>query len=423
MQHPTQTAELLTALTDRNSSDVAGQKAITQWVADYAKGVGLGTVNIHPYPAGSPMSEHGLSNITIDVGGENGYDELALLIGHIDVVPASTNQRKERVGNLFYQRGAADMLGQVAAFLLAMKDVVPSSRRRFRLLLTTQEEGYSEGAHAAGHDSNNLTRGASFLVTGDINSHTHVKDTPDLLVGGVGRVSGKVLLTGKERHSADLSDDDVDHLLTSRSADVLRAMPRFAYPEHTNAPTGLFPRTRMIPTEASIPAGAGSSLPTNATIPFEIHYSDDRMNSTAVFDSTGEKIAPVLGSRDFILEPTDRGGVPFSTPWLTDLSNPLIGHALHYGSIAYGGKKIGQSVYKGSSDADFVIKAAGKASAKTATSRVGRNGQIPTIGFYAAGEAIHEPGEVVDLRSVEALAAFIRLLSKHDGPLTEGSPS
>ncbi|MEY2866216.1 MAG: succinyl-diaminopimelate desuccinylase [Pseudomonadota bacterium] len=134
-----------------------------------------------------------------------------LLLGHTDVVPPGDSadwqsdpfQPEIREGML-YGRGAADMKGSVAAFVLAMEQVIaenPGHAGTLALLLTSDEEGDAiDGVRKVAEQFKASGQRIDYCITGEPSSMQQLGDL--VRVGRRGTLSGTLTVNGIQGHVA-----------------------------------------------------------------------------------------------------------------------------------------------------------------------------------------------------------------------------
>ena len=134
-----------------------------------------------------------------------------LLLGHTDVVPPGDSadwqsdpfQPEIREGML-YGRGAADMKGSVAAFVLAMEQVIaenPGHVGTLALLLTSDEEGDAiDGVRKVAEQFKANGQRIDYCITGEPSSMQQLGDL--VRVGRRGTLSGTLTVNGIQGHVA-----------------------------------------------------------------------------------------------------------------------------------------------------------------------------------------------------------------------------
>ena len=136
---------------------------------------------------------------------------VTVLLGHTDVVPpgdanlwASDPFTPEIRDGLLYGRGAADMKGSVAAFVVAMERFIadhPGHRGTLALLLTSDEEGDAiEGVRRVAEHFRSSGQAIDYCITGEPSSMQTLGDL--IRVGRRGTLSGILTVTGIQGHVA-----------------------------------------------------------------------------------------------------------------------------------------------------------------------------------------------------------------------------
>ena len=136
---------------------------------------------------------------------------LLLFLGHTDVVPSgpvdtwtSDPFTPTIRDGVLYGRGAADMKGSVAAFVVALEDFVASHPRHagtIALLLTSDEEGDAiDGVRRVAEEFRARNQRIDWCVTGEPSSKTQLGDL--LRIGRRGTLSGTLTVRGIQGHVA-----------------------------------------------------------------------------------------------------------------------------------------------------------------------------------------------------------------------------
>ena len=134
-----------------------------------------------------------------------------VLLGHTDVVPTGPREQwssdpfvPEIRNGLLYGRGAADMKGSVAAFVVALEDYVaahPDHAGTLALLLTSDEEGDAiDGVRRVAELFRERGQAIDWCITGEPSSTERLGDL--LRVGRRGSLSGTLLVKGVQGHVA-----------------------------------------------------------------------------------------------------------------------------------------------------------------------------------------------------------------------------
>ncbi len=134
-----------------------------------------------------------------------------LFLGHTDVVPPgdladwqSNPFAPEIRDGFLYGRGAADMKGSVAAFVVAMQQVItehPEHTGTLALLLTSDEEGDAiDGVRKVAEHFKNIDQKIDYCITGEPSSMQTLGDL--VRIGRRGTLSGTLTVEGIQGHVA-----------------------------------------------------------------------------------------------------------------------------------------------------------------------------------------------------------------------------
>lgn len=198
------------------------------------------------------------------------------LLGHTDVVPAGPRAAWHsdpftpvlRDGML-YGRGAADMKGSVAAFVIALEQFVaahPTHRGTLALLLTSDEEGDAiDGVRKVAADFAAQGRRIDWCLVGEPSSAKQLGDV--LRVGRRGSLTGTASIHGVQGHVAypDLADNPIHRALPAFAELAARVWDAVPYPE--------FPPTGFQIANFSAGTGASNVIPGSAQIGFNFRYA------------------------------------------------------------------------------------------------------------------------------------------------------
>ena len=133
-------------------------------------------------------------------------------LGHTDVVPTGPENlwthppfSAKKVDDKIYGRGAADMKGNICAFLKALSEFVNSEENlnfKIAILLTSNEEGESDDGFIDILLDKLIQRGEKidYCLVGEPSSSEIVGDT--IRIGRRGSLSGKLKILGKQGHIA-----------------------------------------------------------------------------------------------------------------------------------------------------------------------------------------------------------------------------
>jgi succinyl-diaminopimelate desuccinylase len=198
------------------------------------------------------------------------------LLGHTDVVPPGPReawrddpfQPVMRDGCL-YGRGAADMKGSVAAFVVALERFVAAHPRHpgtLALLLTSDEEGDAvDGVRKVAECFASENRRIDWCLVGEPSSAQRLGDV--LRVGRRGSLTGTATVHGVQGHVAypDLADNPIHRALPAFAELAARRWDVEPYPE--------FPPTGFQIVEFSAGAGASNVIPGSARVLFNFRYA------------------------------------------------------------------------------------------------------------------------------------------------------
>ncbi len=133
-------------------------------------------------------------------------------LGHTDVVPTGPENlwthppfSAKKVDDKIYGRGAADMKGNICAFLKALSEFINSEENlnfKIAILLTSNEEGESDDGFIDLLLDKLIQRGEKidYCLVGEPSSSEIVGDT--IRIGRRGSLSGKLKILGKQGHIA-----------------------------------------------------------------------------------------------------------------------------------------------------------------------------------------------------------------------------
>jgi succinyl-diaminopimelate desuccinylase len=234
------------------------------------------------------------------------------LLGHTDVVPPGPRGAwgsdpflpEVRDGNL-YGRGAADMKGSVAAFVIALERFVaahPDHSGTVALLLTSDEEGDAlHGVRAVAEVFRERGLGIDWCITGEPSSRQLLGDL--LRVGRRGTLSATLTVHGVQGHVAypDKARNPIH-----------QAMPALAELAARRWDDGYdsFPPTSFQISNVHAGTGANNVIPGELQVLFNLRY-----NPTWSADALESQCEAVLRAHgvDYSIQ-WHRGGEPFHTP-------------------------------------------------------------------------------------------------------------
>src|SRR5690606_30943779 len=198
-----------------------------------------------------------------------------VLLGHTDVVPTGPREAwtsdpfvPEIRDGMFYGRGAADMKGSVAAFVVALERFVaahPGHPGTVALLLTSDEEGDAiDGVRRVAEVFRERGQRIDWCITGEPSSTAQLGDL--LRVGRRGSLSGALTVRGVQGHVAypEKARNPVHDALAALSGLTGR---RWDEGSETFPPTSL--------QISNIAAGTGASnvIPGELRVDFNLRYN------------------------------------------------------------------------------------------------------------------------------------------------------
>ncbi|KAB8192938.1 succinyl-diaminopimelate desuccinylase [Lysobacter maris] len=251
-----------------------------------------------------------VDNLWATHGGDDG--PTLVLLGHTDVVPPGPREAWSsdpfeptiRDGVL-YGRGAADMKGSVAAFVVAAERFVaahPDHRGRLALLLTSDEEGDAiDGVRRVATIFRERGERIDWCITGEPSSKARLGDL--LRVGRRGSLSATLTVHGVQGHVAypDKARNPVHQALKALDALVSRRWDD-GYES--------FPPTSLQISNVHAGTGANNVIPGELEVLFNLrynpHWNAERLIEAcvAILDAHG---------LDYALA-WHRSGEPFYTP-------------------------------------------------------------------------------------------------------------
>ena len=269
-----------------------------------------------------------------------------VLLGHTDVVPPGPRETwasdpfvPEIRDGLLYGRGAADMKGSVAAFVVALERFVaahPDHRGRVALLLTSDEEGDAiDGVRKVAELFRGRGERLDWCITGEPSSKTELGDL--LRVGRRGSLSATLTVRGVQGHVA--------YPEKARNP-IHQAMPALAELAARRWDEGYesFPPTSLQVSNIHAGTGANNVIPGELKVLFNLrynpHWSAERLEAEC------EAILRTHGL-DYSIH-WHRSGEPFHTP-----EGPLRATAREV-LTQFSGAMPEESTGGGTSDARFI---------------------------------------------------------------------
>ncbi len=197
-------------------------------------------------------------------------------LGHTDVVPPGPRERwasepfEPNVrDDRLYGRGAADMKGSVAAFVLALEAFVtahPGHPGTVALLLTSDEEGDAvDGVRRVAERFRRDRRSIDYCLVGEPSSSRRLGDT--VRIGRRGSLTGTATVFGIQGHVAypETADNPIHRALPALAELAARVWDEAPWPE--------FPPTGFQIANFNAGTGAANVIPGIATAQFNLRYS------------------------------------------------------------------------------------------------------------------------------------------------------
>ncbi len=326
----------------------------------------------------------------------SGDGPVLVLLGHTDVVPpgppeawASDPFVPEVRDGLLYGRGAADMKGSVAAFVVSLERFVaahPAHPGTVALLLTSDEEGDAiHGVRRVAQTFRERGQRIDWCITGEPSSKAMLGDL--LRVGRRGTLSATLTVHGVQGHVAypDKARNPIHAALPALSELAAR---RWDDGYET------FPPTSLQVSNFNAGTGANNVIPGEARVLFNLRYNPHW--DAARLEAECEAALRAHGV-DFSVQ-WQRGGEPFFTP-----EGPLRAAAREVLATAAGAPPE-ESTGGGTSDARFIAPL---------------GAQCIEIGPVNA--SIHKVDEHVSVADLEALPdLYLALLERLLVPAARG---
>ncbi|HZH43280.1 MAG TPA: succinyl-diaminopimelate desuccinylase [Lysobacter sp.] len=278
------------------------------------------------------------------VHGEDG--PTLVLLGHTDVVPPGPREHwssdpfvPEIRDGVLYGRGAADMKGSVAAFVVALERFAaahPNHPGRVALLLTSDEEGDAvDGVRRVAELFRARGERIDWCVTGEPSSKAALGDL--LRIGRRGTLSATLTVRGIQGHVA--------YPEKARNP-IHQALPALAELAARRWDDGYetFPPTSLQISNIHAGTGANNVIPGELQVLFNLRFNPNW--SAARLEEACEAVLRAHGL-DYAIH-WHRGGEPFYTP-----EGPLR-EAAREVLAAYAGAAPEESTGGGTSDARFI---------------------------------------------------------------------
>lgn len=235
-----------------------------------------------------------------------------VLLGHTDVVPPGPREAwandpfaPEIRDGVLYGRGAADMKGSVAAFVIALEQFVsarPDHAGTVALLLTSDEEGDAiDGVRKVADVFRERSERIDWCITGEPSSKAVLGDL--MRVGRRGSLSARLTVRGVQGHVAypDKAKNPIHHALPALAELAARQWDQ-GYET--------FPATSLQITDTHAGEHASNVIPGGLEVLFNLRYNP-HWNAEKL-EATCEEILRRHGL-DYVIH-WHRSGEPFYTP-------------------------------------------------------------------------------------------------------------
>lgn len=218
-----------------------------------------------------------------------------MLLGHTDVVPPGPESdwtsppfEPEIRDGYLYGRGAADMKGSVAAFVVALERFLadcPAHPGTVSLLLTSDEEGVAEnGVRAVVPVLKARNLLPDFCLVGEPSSREHLGDV--MRIGRRGSIQARLTVRGVQGHTAYAQPADNP---IHRAGPLLAELGQLAYDDGD----AWFPPTRLQISNLRAGTGAENVTPGVLEVWFNI-----RNNPNSPADLLRQRIEAIIAEHD-----------------------------------------------------------------------------------------------------------------------------
>ncbi len=251
-------------------------------------------------------------NLWATHGANHGSEPVLLLLGHTDVVPpgprdawASDPFVPEVRDGMLYGRGAADMKGSVAAFVVALERFVaahPDHPGTVALLLTSDEEGDAiDGVRRVADVLRERGQRIDWCITGEPSSKERLGDL--MRAGRRGTLSATLTVRGVQGHVA--------YPEKARNP-IHQALPALAELAARRWDDGYetFPPTSLQISNVHAGTGANNVIPGELQVLFNLRYNPNW--SAERLEAECEAVLRLHGLEYAVS--WHRGGEPFFTP-------------------------------------------------------------------------------------------------------------
>jgi succinyl-diaminopimelate desuccinylase len=206
-----------------------------------------------------------------------------LLLGHTDVVPTGPREAwvsepfaPEIRAGILSGRGAADMKGSVAAFVIALEQFVaahPQHPGTVALLLTSDEEGDAiDGVRRVAEHFRSTGQRIDWCLTGEPSSKQQLGDL--VRIGRRGTLSGTLTVRGVQGHVAypERARNPI-HQAMPVLAELAQRQWDDGYPVDANAQEKQFPASSFQISNIHSGTGANNVIPGSCEVIFNFRYN------------------------------------------------------------------------------------------------------------------------------------------------------
>ena len=323
-----------------------------------------------------------VSNLWATYG--KGEKTLALL-GHTDVVPTGpiekwTNDPFEPTENkgLLFGRGAADMKGSVAAFVVASEEFCkknPNPNGRLCIMLTSDEEGPAkDGVRKVIKHLTNQGEKIDWCLVGEPTAEKQLGDV--IKIGRRGSINGVINVRGIQGHAAYPHNAENPIHTSSEAINEIVALKWLDE-------TGEFPDSILQISNINSGTGAHNVIPGDLSLKLNVRYSPT-ISSQTVIDAVEEILKK--HKLTFTTDWEDSG-----SPFLTR-SSTLIDSVTEAISAVTGVNQVERSTTGGTSDGRFISKICDQ-----------------IVEFGPINKSIHKINENVNVDDIETLKDIYKL--------------
>ncbi|SUZ50384.1 uncharacterized protein METZ01_LOCUS3238 [marine metagenome] len=311
------------------------------------------------------------------------------LLGHTDVVPTGPVEKwtndpfkpTERDG-LLYGRGAADMKGSVAAFVVAAEEFCqknPKPNGRLSIMLTSDEEGPArDGVKKVIKHLTDQGEKIDWCLVGEPTAERKLGDV--VKIGRRGSINGVIKVQGIQGHAAYPHNAENPIHTSSKALNEIVAL---YWPDET----GKFPDSILQVSNINSGTGAHNVIPGELSLKLNVRYSPSISSQTVI-----DAVEGILQKYklNFDSEWEDSG-----SPFLTT-STTLINSVIESISNVTGINEVDQSTEGGTSDGRFIAPT---------------GSEVVEVGPLNA--SIHKIDEAVSIQELEMLPdIYLKVITK-----------